>query len=161
SLRLYAILFLAAITAFILLFGGVWRRFPAWAASAAVLVAAHEFFSLQGPVGCASTLAATDVGEIERQRSLFDQGGSALGAVDSPTTTPRATIGRVTTAPATPTVSPRPSPTPTLSTSARAERYLHLTAEIPGFAAQFFVQPIPFVTHGTLVLFALPEMFLW
>ena len=38
---------------------------------------AVQFWALQGQVGQQVSLAATDIQELERQRQLFDRGGSA------------------------------------------------------------------------------------
>ena len=41
------------------------------------------------------------------------------------------------------------------------ERYAELAVQEPLFILQYLAQPIPFVTRGTLVAIALPEMLAW
>lgn len=187
--RLYATLFLSLAAATVLVMQQrAFRRVPLWAALVVLLVGAVQIWTLQSPVGQQVTLAATDLNELQRQRDIFDRGASSQRGAEPisgweviPGVFATASAAPASTAPTPPARSPSPSAAPSGSPSPppsaapspsatlqppqaaadRAGRYLELALEEPRLMLQFLTLPIPFVTHGTLVSLALPEMIVW
>jgi 4-amino-4-deoxy-L-arabinose transferase-like glycosyltransferase len=179
--RLYATLFISLAAFAVIVLSRAWRRQPLWSLTVAVLVVAVQIWTFQSPVGRQVSLAATDLNELDRQRELFDRGASSVGGGGEPglpwqifvtSPTPSASVAGVspsssqlpssTVAPApTPTSTPKPTRSPPANTAERIERYAELALQEPLFVLQYLALPVPFLTRGTLVVIAMPEMLLW
>ena len=88
--------------------------------------------------------------------------GSSQSSTAPPTAPATSTASAPATASAPPTASTRSAP-PSAAPSAPSavSRYVALVARIPLSVAQFLVLPIPLITTGTTVKYAIPEMLIW
>lgn len=179
--RLYATLFISLAALAVIILERAWRTRPLWSLTVTALVVAVQIWTFQSPVGRQVALVATDLNELERHRELFDRGASSVGGGESGlpwqvfVTSPTPVVSSVatispsgTTAPSstsvpspTPTFTPKPTRSPPANTVERVERYVELAVQEPLFVLQYLVLPVPFVTHGTLVAIAMPEMLVW